>query len=224
MSSLARTVESSLKEYRSIKAASHAIPRCTVFSDGVLRQLVTVRPTNRAELLTIKGLGDARCECYGEDILRLVRASIHAHSPHSSSGFLTGSSGLPTSSGLLTEKPKPVRHPEKPKPKVIMRHPGDSTRPNQTHHHHRRSHVNAKPKPRSTGVELVLLPPTKRSRAVLSLRPQAPDDEVYILELTHGKVYVGKSADVARRVGQHAAGMGAAWTKAYPPTGVLLPR
>ena len=47
---------------------------------------------------------------------------------------------------------------------------------------------------------------------------------VYILELAEGRVYVGKSQDVRRRVAQHLAGAGSAFTKAYPPTGHLLPR
>jgi hypothetical protein len=49
-------------------------------------------------------------------------------------------------------------------------------------------------------------------------------DGVYILELAEGRVYVGKSQDVRRRVAQHMAGAGSAFTKAYPPTGHLLPR
>lgn len=47
---------------------------------------------------------------------------------------------------------------------------------------------------------------------------------VYILELLHGRVYVGHSSDVAKRVQQHLAGQGSAFTKAFPPTGVVLPR
>ena len=47
---------------------------------------------------------------------------------------------------------------------------------------------------------------------------------VYILELAQGRVYVGKSRDAARRLAQHANGTGAAFTRAFPPTGNRLPR
>jgi predicted GIY-YIG superfamily endonuclease len=57
-----------------------------------------------------------------------------------------------------------------------------------------------------------------------SARPGAHEDDVYVLELSGGRVYVGKSGDVGRRVGQHMAGGGSAFTKAFPPTGHLLPR
>lgn len=47
---------------------------------------------------------------------------------------------------------------------------------------------------------------------------------IYILELSQGRVYVGQSSDIRRRVQQHMSGQGSAFTKAFPPTGVLLPR
>lgn len=50
------------------------------------------------------------------------------------------------------------------------------------------------------------------------------EDEVYILELERGRVYVGKSGNVTKRVGQHHTGTGSAFTKEFPPTGVMLPR
>ena len=47
---------------------------------------------------------------------------------------------------------------------------------------------------------------------------------VYVLELAQGRVYVGHSSDIKRRIQQHMAGQGSAFTKAFPPTGVILPR
>ena len=52
----------------------------------------------------------------------------------------------------------------------------------------------------------------------------AGKEGIYILELAQGRVYVGQSSDMRRRVQQHMAGQGSAFTKAFPPTGVLLPR
>ena len=52
----------------------------------------------------------------------------------------------------------------------------------------------------------------------------AGKEGVYVLELAQGRVYVGHSGDVRRRIQQHMAGQGAAFTRAFPPTGVILPR
>ena len=47
---------------------------------------------------------------------------------------------------------------------------------------------------------------------------------MYILELEDDRVYVGSSKNVKRRIAQHQAGTGSAYTRLYKPTGVLLPR
>jgi predicted GIY-YIG superfamily endonuclease len=52
----------------------------------------------------------------------------------------------------------------------------------------------------------------------------AGKEGVYVLELAQGRVYVGHSTDMRRRLQQHMTGQGSAFTKAFPPTGVLLPR
>jgi predicted GIY-YIG superfamily endonuclease len=51
-----------------------------------------------------------------------------------------------------------------------------------------------------------------------------PKTDVYVLELEDGRVYVGSSKDVPKRISQHAAGSGSAYTRMYRPTGVRLPR
>ena len=40
---------------------------------------------------------------------------------------------------------------------------------------------------------------------------------IYILKLRGDKYYVGKSENPQKRVDQHVAGIGSAWTKKYPP-------
>jgi len=56
-------------------------------------------------------------------------------------------------------------------------------------------------------------------------RPRPPPGEgIYVLELAQGRVYVGRTSDMKRRVGQHMTGKGSAFSQAFPPTGVLLPR
>jgi predicted GIY-YIG superfamily endonuclease len=49
-------------------------------------------------------------------------------------------------------------------------------------------------------------------------------ESLYILELTGGNYYVGKSADVIKRFGQHKSGSGSAWTKKHTPIKILETR
>lgn len=61
----------------------------------------------------------------------------------------------------------------------------------------------------------------------LSVKPAASrpaKKSVYVLELENGRVYVGSSANVNRRIQQHMSGCGSAYTRVYKPTGVQLPR
>ena len=62
--------------------------------------------------------------------------------------------------------------------------------------------------------------PAKRAKRA----PPSLDTSVYILELAHGRVYVGKSAHPAARIHQHFTKIGASVTRAFPPTGRRLPR
>lgn len=66
----------------------------------------------------------------------------------------------------------------------------------------------------------------KTELAKRCFEPTAPEPacDVYILELAQGKVYVGKTSNKSRRMAQHSAGGGSAFTRAYPPTGKQLPR
>ena len=49
-------------------------------------------------------------------------------------------------------------------------------------------------------------------------------ESLYILQLTSGKYYVGKSTDVAKRFDQHKNGGGSAWTKKYAPVKLIETR
>jgi predicted GIY-YIG superfamily endonuclease len=50
------------------------------------------------------------------------------------------------------------------------------------------------------------------------------DDSIYVLQLAQGRVYVGRTSDWRKRFEQHMSGRGSAFTQAYAPTGVVLPR
>jgi hypothetical protein len=61
------------------------------------------------------------------------------------------------------------------------------------------------------------------TRAMCSTSRSKPAS-IYVLELTGGFVYVGKSSNVTRRIQQHKLGKGAMFTKRHPPTGRQLDR
>lgn len=49
-------------------------------------------------------------------------------------------------------------------------------------------------------------------------------ESLYVLQLSNGKYYVGKTVDVKRRVEEHMRGNGSEWTKLYKPVRVIETR
>ena len=47
------------------------------------------------------------------------------------------------------------------------------------------------------------------------------ENNVYVLQLSNGKFYVGRTADSESRIRQHFSGYGSAWTRLHPPLQVL---
>ena len=47
---------------------------------------------------------------------------------------------------------------------------------------------------------------------------------IYVLQLEHGKYYVGKTDDITRRYQEHKRGLGAEWTKLHTPIKMLETR
>jgi ATP-dependent DNA helicase RecQ len=64
-----------LRSWRSDRARADAVPAYVVFPDATLRELAAVQPRSLAELAGIKGVGPAKLERYGDDVLALVSAS-----------------------------------------------------------------------------------------------------------------------------------------------------
>jgi hypothetical protein len=110
----------------------------------------------------------------------------------------------------LARAPAPSDAPE---PRVVMRHGGGGAKL-------------TKPRPPHRGQSAPYASRAGPARRVLepATRPGGGGDDVYVLELAGGRVYVGKSGNVGRRVGRHMSGGGSAFTKAFPPTGNILPR
>ncbi|MDX2470536.1 MAG: DNA helicase RecQ [SAR324 cluster bacterium] len=61
-----------LKEYRSNKSKDLGVPPYVVASDKTLLEISEVRPTNKAEMLGITGIGEKKYDSFGQDFLELV--------------------------------------------------------------------------------------------------------------------------------------------------------
>ena len=61
-----------LKEWRRQQARARDIPAFTIFHDATLREIAAARPHSEPALRTIHGVGEAKLERYGDDVLRLV--------------------------------------------------------------------------------------------------------------------------------------------------------
>jgi DNA helicase-2/ATP-dependent DNA helicase PcrA len=61
-----------LKEWRLQRARADNVPPYVVFHDSVLRAIAAVRPATLGELAQISGVGPAKLERYGEEVLALV--------------------------------------------------------------------------------------------------------------------------------------------------------
>jgi len=49
----------------------------------------------------------------------------------------------------------------------------------------------------------------------------AEQPSIYVLKLTSGKYYVGKTFNIDKRYEEHLSGKGSTWTKLYKPTSII---
>jgi predicted GIY-YIG superfamily endonuclease len=185
---------SHLTEFRQSKALTEKIPLYCVFGDTVMRSISQTRPTSVQALQGIRGFSLDKCSKYGDDIIRIVQQQA----------TWGGDGGSDEDSGGRKKQALPA---------VVMRfgRGGKSSLLRKRYHGSYAKTFN----PSSPRVGPRIQPP---------LGTPAGKEGVYILELAQGRVYVGHSSDMRRRMHQHMSGQGSAFTKAFPPTGVILPR
>ncbi len=63
-----------LRHWRRTRSQADGVPAYVVLHDATLRELASCRPTTIGELAAVKGLGPAKLERYGNDILQVVAA------------------------------------------------------------------------------------------------------------------------------------------------------
>lgn len=61
-----------LKAWRLERARSQGVPAFVVFSDRTLEAVVSAHPTSPEALLEVPGIGPAKLEAYGDDLLDLL--------------------------------------------------------------------------------------------------------------------------------------------------------
>lgn len=207
------SLERSLRLYRTEQAFIRTVPATSIFGNKLLHDIAASKPTTVRQLMGLRGMGARRCKWYGPDIIRLVGMSSSAQ-PRA-----PGASAPRRAAKKLRGAPKQPR-PAPKKPGGLARCKGRPRKwgPSLPAP---RPRPKPKPKPRPRPRPGACAAPAS---ALWAKAPPQRKTSVYILELQDGRVYVGSSADIDRRVAQHAAGQGSAYTRAYRPTGVLLPR
>jgi ATP-dependent DNA helicase RecQ len=63
-----------LRSWRADRARADSVPAYVVFPDATLRDVAALHPTSLGELATVKGVGPAKLERYGDDVLSVVGA------------------------------------------------------------------------------------------------------------------------------------------------------
>ncbi|WGL17481.1 DNA helicase RecQ [Microbulbifer bruguierae] len=61
-----------LRALRKSLAEERGVPPYVVFHDATLREMLSAKPRNRAEMLAISGIGDSKLERFGDDFLALL--------------------------------------------------------------------------------------------------------------------------------------------------------
>jgi DNA helicase-2/ATP-dependent DNA helicase PcrA len=61
-----------LKEWRRQQSSEQKVPAFVVFTDATLIAIAEARPRSRADLIKVQGLGPAKADKYGEEVLAIV--------------------------------------------------------------------------------------------------------------------------------------------------------
>lgn len=107
----ATTLEKTLRLYRTEQAYMRAVPASTVFGDRLLTQISSTRPTTLKQLHAMKGIGAARFENYGRDIIRLINLNIKSQKRRTARNGKT-----PLKPVCLPPRPRPKPRP-RPRPR-----------------------------------------------------------------------------------------------------------
>ncbi len=75
LSDVARTLFDALRSWRTRVSREAGVPAYVVFDNRTLEAIASCRPADKAELLAVSGVGPAKLERYGDDVLEIIDAS-----------------------------------------------------------------------------------------------------------------------------------------------------
>ena len=61
-----------LKSWRTARSKKQGVPPYVILHDKSLKQIAALRPVSKAQLMSIDGIGEAKCEKYGEELIGIV--------------------------------------------------------------------------------------------------------------------------------------------------------
>ena len=67
-----------LRTLRQTLAQEERLPAYCVFTNDILSRLATVNPMTREELVEIKGIGEQRCDQFGQRIIAEIRRHVES--------------------------------------------------------------------------------------------------------------------------------------------------
>jgi len=70
-----------LRRWRLETARASGVPAYVVFHDATLAAIASAKPATLAELLRVSGVGESKLRKYGEEILEVLRGSVHTTAP-----------------------------------------------------------------------------------------------------------------------------------------------
>jgi superfamily II DNA helicase RecQ len=82
-----------LREWRAKRAKKEGMPPYILFTNAQFAQMVKSRPQSLAELMKIDGVGQAKIDKYGEEILRITKLNFGLEEKNQSKTFDTGPVG-----------------------------------------------------------------------------------------------------------------------------------
>jgi ATP-dependent DNA helicase RecQ len=68
-----------LRALRRAMAEERGVPPYVIFNDATLHDMIARRPTSRAAFRTVKGVGEWKCEAFGDRFLAVLRNAIGDH-------------------------------------------------------------------------------------------------------------------------------------------------
>ena len=72
---VADPVFDALREWRRKRAKAADVPAYVIFSDQTLRAIAKIQPTTKAKLASVSGIGPAKLERFGSEVIDLVKAN-----------------------------------------------------------------------------------------------------------------------------------------------------